>query len=115
MALLCDVRLTAGRMGHSLLCALLALVRLYFGPHTSLLPPSPPRQDCGSFFFISPATQIVLTQMVTEPVQTSCKYFRSFMSEGIAMSREEKIKFHFRLVAHRGGPIRHSEIMDLML
>lgn len=36
--------------------ALLALVRLYFDSHTSLLLP---KQDCGSFFFISPATQVV--------------------------------------------------------
>lgn len=53
--------------------------------------------------------------MVTEPLQTSCEYYRNLMSERIAMIREEKITFHFRPVAHRGGPIRHSEIMDLML
>lgn len=51
----------------------------------------PTRQDCVSFFTVSPATQ-ALTWFLS-PVQTSCKYYRSYMWERIAMSREENISF----------------------
>lgn len=123
----CDVRLTAG--GGS------ACYMMPWSPHV----PSPPRQDCG----LGPHVPLLpqhgtVASVLTCPFSPntglwlilfyiSCnkdswllrwfsnQYKLAVNTTGIYCQKVELGVGRRRLVTHRGGPIRHSEITDLML